>query len=196
MSIATDSAATPPDFDRLYSSTTDPWAVADSWYTQRKLAVLMAALPFQHYGAAWEPGCGPGLVSTAIAPRVDELLASDSSSVAVELAGEHCSGLDHVTVIQSALPDVPVNKPVDLIVAAEFLYYLPHLKETLDALWSAAAPGAHLAFMHWAHRPDDAYRSGPDMHAQLAIDAVERDAMRVVTHQDTEFMLDIYQARP
>jgi len=88
-----------------------------------------------------------------------------------------------------------VTPPVELIVAAEFLYYVPDLSRALDALWSVAAPGSHVAFLHWAHRPDDAYRSGPDMHAQIAIDAVDRDALRVVAHSEADFMLDIYEAR-
>ncbi len=32
------------------------------------------------------------------------------------------------------------------------------------------------------------------MHAEIAIDAVERHATRVVTHSDRNFTLDIYEA--
>lgn len=183
-----------PDFDALYRSDPDPWNVGSSWYEERKLAVLLSSLPNRHYPRAWEPGCGPGIVSQALASRVDELVVSDSSEVAVTLARGRLEAYPHVSVQTSSLPAVPVAPPVDLIVAAEFLYYVADLRATLDALWSVAAPGSHVLFMHWAHQPDDAYRSGPDMHAQIAIDAVDRDALRIVSHSDSDFMLDVYEA--
>lgn len=184
-----------PDFDGLYQADPDPWGVTTSWYERRKLAVMLATLPRARYQRAWEPGCGPGITTTALAARVDELTASDSSQIAVDLARARCVAFDHVCIEHSVLPDVPLSSPVDLVVVAEFLYYVADLPASLDALWSVAAPGSHVLFMHWAHRPADAFRSGPDMHAQIAIDAVDREAVRVVTHSDVDFSLDVYEAR-
>ncbi len=183
-----------PDFDALYRADSDPWGVNSTWYEQRKLAVMLACLPRTRYARGWEPGCGPGITTSALAGRVDKLVATDSSQVAVDLARTRCRELSHVVVGRSTLPDVPVTPPVDLIIAAEFLYYVEDLPGALDALWSVAAPGSHVVFMHWANRPDDAYRSGPDMHAQIAIDAIDREALRVVAHSDSDFTLDIYEA--
>lgn len=183
-----------PDFDALYRADADPWGVASTWYEQRKLAVLLSALPSERYQRGWEPGCGPGITTAALADRADELVATDSSQVAVGLARRRCRGLNHVTIGHSTLPDVPVTPPVDLIVVAEFLYYVPDLSACLDALWSAAAAGSHVVFMHWANKPDDAFRSGPEMHAEIAIDAIDRDALRVVSHSDRDFTLDVYEA--
>lgn len=183
-----------PDFDALYAGDADPWGVASTWYEQRKLAVMLSALPCERYARCWEPGCGPGITTTALASRVDDLVATDSSVVAVDLARERCQHLSHVSVEYSVLPDVPVTPPVELVVAAEFLYYVEDLAAALDSLWSVAVPGSQVVFMHWANRPEDAFRSGPDMHAQIAIDAVEREALRVVTHSDQDFMLDVYEA--
>jgi trans-aconitate methyltransferase len=183
-----------PDFDALYDAHADPWRVGSSWYEQRKLAVLLASLPRALYATTWEPGCGPGITTAALAERTEELVATDSSQAAVDLARERCRELDGVRVEVSRLPEVPVTPPVELIVAAEFLYYVEDLQPALDALWSVAAPGSHVVFLHWAHQPDDAFRSGPDMHAQIAIDAIDREALRVITHSDTDFMLDVYEA--
>ncbi len=183
-----------PDFDALYRADPDPWQVSSTWYEQRKLAILLASLPHSHYPRVWEPGCGPGITTMALAERAGELVATDSSEAAVGLAAERCKELSHVTVERSVLPDVPVTPPVDLVVVAEFLYYVEDLRAALQSLWSVTAPGAHVVFMHWAHRPDDAFRSGPDMHAQIAIDAVDRDALRLVSHADQNFTLDIYEA--
>jgi len=193
-STAASAEAAIPDFDALYRADPDPWEVGSSWYEQRKLSVLLASLPRQHYAVAWEPGCGPGLTTTALAERTSTLIATDSSEEAVALARERCRGLSHVRVARSTLPGVPVSPPIDLVVAAEFLYYVEDLRAGLDALWSVVAPGSHVVFLHWAHRPEDAFRGGPAMHAEIAIDAVERHATRVVSHSDSNFTLDIYEA--
>lgn len=185
-----------PDFDRVYARSPDPWSVQSSWYEQRKLAVALASLPSARYRRAWEPGCGPGLVSRALAERVDALVATDASPVAVGLATDSCSDLSQVRVELSQLPETPDGGRFDLVFVAEFLYYVPDLAGALEALWSALAAGGHLLFLHWAHRPHDAHRSGPTMHADIALDALDRGAQRLVSHTDAEFNLDIYQAAP
>lgn len=183
-----------PDFDALYSSDPDPWRVASSWYERRKRSLLLASLPRESYDTAWEPGCGPGLTSQALATRVGSLVASDVSSVAVALARGRCRGLPNVECIVSALPEVPFDGVVDLVVAAEFLYYVGQLDAALDALWSRLARAGHLVVMHWAHHPHDAFRSGPGMHATIERDAAARGAERLVSHVDADFVLDVYEA--
>ncbi len=185
-----------PDFEAMYVADSDPWHVETSWYERRKLDVLLATLPRERYRRAWEPGCGPGIVSSRLAGHVDELVASDGSPTAVDLAVGRTAALDHVRVVRSELPDVPLDGTVDLVVAAEFLYYLPRLDRALAALWSVAEPGAHMVFLHWAHHPHDAHRSGPELHAALALDCVLRGAAKVVSHVDEDFLLDVYEAPP
>ncbi|MGA8210297.1 MAG: SAM-dependent methyltransferase [Nocardioidaceae bacterium] len=188
-----DPGAPSPDFDALYADDHDPWQVETSWYERRKLAVLLAALPRERYPSAWEPGCGPGVVSQALAAHVDDLVASDISATAVGLARARPAMPAHVRFEVSELPQVPLPGAVDLVVVAEFLYYLPDLDEALAAVWSAAAPGGHVAYLHWAHRPHDAYRSGPEMHARIGLDAMQRGATLLVSHVDRDFLLDIYE---
>lgn len=183
-----------PDFEAMYRQDEDPWQVETSWYERRKLSVLLASLPRERYRRAWEPGCGPGLVSAALAGRVDELVASDVSETAVRLAGERTAHLPGVRVARSELPEVPLDGPVDLLVAAEFLYYVPDLTAALEVLWSACAPGAHLVLLHWAHLPHDAFRSGPSMHAEIALDcSIRRGIPSLVSHVDEDFLLDVYE---
>ena len=182
-----------PDFEAMYRADSDPWQVETSWYERRKLAVLLATLPHEHYRRAWEPGCGPGVVSAALAGHVDELVASDVSATAVTLAQHRTRDLPGVQVVRSQLPEVPFGGPVDLVVAAEFLYYVPDLGAALDVLWSVCEPGAHLVVMHWAHLPHDAFRGGPEMHAQIRLDSIRRKARSVITHVDQDFLLDVYE---
>jgi predicted TPR repeat methyltransferase len=184
-----------PDFEALYVRDPDPWQVGSSWYEQRKLSIVLASLPKPRYRSAWEPGCGPGIVSAALSPRVGELVGTDVSPRAVQLAEERCRGISHLRFTVSELPAVPVESPVELVLVAEFLYYVADLSAGLEALWATVEPEGHMAFLHWAHQPHDAYRSGPSMHADIAIDCVDRDARRLVTHVDDDFVLDIYEAR-
>ncbi len=186
----------PPDFDAMYTADADPFGVESSWYERRKLAVLLASLPRERYRTGWEPGCGLGIASVALAGRVEALTASDSSRVAVDAARRRCRGLSHVRCVESTLPDVPVDEPVELIVVAEFLYYMPDLASGVAALFSGLAPAGHLAMLHWAHRPHDAYGSGPEMHAAVGRAAVHRGATRLVEHLDEHFLLDIYERQP
>ena len=189
--------AEPSDFDAMYRADQDPWQVESSWYEQRKLAVMLASLPRERYLSAWEPGCGPGLITQALAPRVDHLIASDVSEVGVALARSRCRGLAGVEISVSALPEIPLGargEPVELVVVAECLYYVEDLAAAFDSVWASCRPGAHVVFVHWAHHPHDAYRSGPAMHAEVSIDAMRRRCARVVLHVDDDFLLDVYQA--
>ena len=182
-----------PDFDAMYTDDDDPWDVETSWYERRKLQVLLATLPREHYDRAWEPGCGPGVVSARLADRVGDLVASDSSQIAMALARRRPGLPPHVRFVCSKLPEVPLEGTVDLLLVAEFLYYVPDLPQALDALWSACAPGTHVVFLHWAHRPDDAHRGGPEMHARIFLDSQRRKAVKVISHADQDFLLDVYE---
>ena len=184
---------TEPDFDAMYADDPDPWGVATSWYERRKLAVLLACLPRERYATAWEPGSGPGITTAALAARVDHLTASDGSAVAVGLAERRCAELDHVDVRLSTLPDVPLRQAVDLVVVAEFLYYLRDRDAALESLWRATAPGGHLVSMHWRHLPDDAHLSGEQMQDDVAAFAEQRGARRLVHHLDEDFRLDVFE---
>jgi predicted TPR repeat methyltransferase len=184
----------PPDFDALYAADDDPWQVRSSWYERRKRSVLMASLPREQYGSAWEPGCGTGVTTLALASRVGSLVSSDLSRVAIAAARQRCASLPQVSCVVSGLPDVPFDGVVDLVVAAEFLYYLRDLDAALATVWSRLAPGGQLVVMHWAHHPHDAFRSGPATHATLQSFAARRGAVRLVAHVDEDFLLDVYEA--
>ena len=115
-----------PYFDALYAHSDDPYALRDRWYEARKRAVLLAALPRQHYAKAYEPGCGAGELTHALAARCGQLLASDFSDRAVQITQERTRELPNVRVEQHALPgDWPVAAgPFDLIVLSEVGYFL------------------------------------------------------------------------
>jgi trans-aconitate methyltransferase len=184
-----------PDFDELYESRGDPWQVETSWYERRKLAILLASLPNERYGAGWEPGCGLGVTTERLAGRCDQLVATDGSGVAVRRTQARCARLPHVSVEQQSLPATPAARaPFDLVIAAEFLYYLPDLAESVAALWQTTRPGGHLVVLHWRHDPHDGSMSGAALHATIEADAESRGARRLVAHNDDDFVLDVYEA--
>lgn len=189
---ASDHAA-PPGFDARYRADPDPWRVATSTYERRKRAVLLASLPRERYAAAWEPGCGIGVLTRELADRAARVDADDPSARAVELAAARCAGLDHVTVHRSGLPDCPLDDPADLVVAAEFLYYLPDLDACTDVLWQALAPGGDLAVLHWRHAAEDTFLSGSSTQDRVARLLADRGARRLVHHDDEHFVLDIHR---
>jgi SAM-dependent methyltransferase len=98
-----------------------------------------------------------------------------------------------VRVLESRLPESPLEGPVDLVVAAEFLYYLDDLAAALATLWSTCAPGGHLVCVHWAHHPHDGHRSGVQLHGLLRQAAAEHDARHLVEHRDEDFVLDVFE---
>lgn len=182
-----------PDFEAMYRADHDPWQVESSWYERRKLAVLLASLPRERYRRAWEPGSGPGVTSQRLAARVGDLVASDGSPTALDLARRREGMPPHVRFVLSELPEVPVPGVVDLVVVAEFLYYLRDLPAALEAVWSACEPGGHVVFLHWAHRPHDGFVSGPQLHAHVGLDSLRRGATHLVGHVDQDFLLDVYE---
>ena len=131
--------------------------------------------------------------AAGLADRTDDLVASDGSSRAVAATRDRTAVMPHVRVVESDLPEVPLDAPVDLVVAAEFLYYLDDLAAGVAALWAACAPGAHLACVHWARHPHDGYLSGVQLHGLLRLSATERGARHLVDHRDDDFVLDVFE---
>ena len=143
----------------------------------RRIGVLLACLPRVRYGSCWQAGSDDPVLSAALSTRADRLAVSDRERL------QHMARADRVT-----------SPRVDLVVSSEGLAFVDDLPAALDALWAPTVAGSHLVVLHQARRPDDGYRSGPDLHAAIAIDAIDREAMRVVTHSDRDFLLDVYEA--
>jgi hypothetical protein len=86
----TQGAAQPPrtsvsldHFIGMYEAKTDPWDTATKWHDRRKYAVTVASLPRERYRRCYEPGASVGLLTRLLAPRCDEILATDAVPEAV-----------------------------------------------------------------------------------------------------------------
>ena len=183
-----------PDFDDLYRRDPDPWKVRSSFYEQRKLALLLACLAAPDYRVAWDPACGVGEFAARMAPRTEQLLATDASAEAVELTRRHCAGLHQVVVGQHTLPAAPPQRRggIDLVLLAEFFYYLDaeDRAATLTMLDAVTSPDAEVVSVHWRYRPHDAWLSGEDVQAEVVGSLQALGWQHRVQHDDRDFVVD------
>lgn len=118
------SASSLPSFDALYRESADPWLAETRWYERRKRALVLACLPHERYGSAYEPGCGNGILTEALAARCDDILASDGSHLAVAAARRRLAAIERVSVERHVLPGDWPSRTFDLVILSELVYFL------------------------------------------------------------------------
>ncbi|WDZ97382.1 class I SAM-dependent methyltransferase [Herbaspirillum sp. WKF16] len=184
-------------FDSLYAHRADPWDTAASWYERRKRAIIAAILPQQRFAHIYEPGCGSGEMTLALASRCERLHASDFSDPAVRITRDKTSHLPHVDVRQESLPGQwpalsAAAPPFDLIVLAELCYYLdpPQLTELTALAVAGLAPGGHMLACHWKKEFDDRLQPTDAMHRLIDANGRLRHTAR---YEDDDFLLDLWR---
>jgi SAM-dependent methyltransferase len=179
-------------FDELYGASDDPYALRSRWYEERKRAVLLAALPLRRYRNAYEPGCGVGELTGALAQRCDQVLASDMSERAVEIARERTRGLPQVAVARHVLPgEWPVERgPFDLIVVSEMGYFLDggDMQALARCCERSLDVDGTLVACDW--RPDFEERviATSEVHGAFAALGLSR----LVRHEEDDFLLQVW----
>ena len=183
-------------FNDIYADSADPWGFTDRWYEERKRAVTLAALPERRYASAYEPGCSIGVLTAALAPRCDALLASDVSPGALAAAADRLAGSPHVRFELRALPHGWPTGSFDLVVLSEVLYYLgdDDLRTAIRRAVEAIAPGGTLLAVHWRHPVQDYPQSGDSVQRALAEVAQPR-LIRTVWHQEADLDLSVHVRR-
>lgn len=185
-------APTQAYFDQMYGASDDPYGLRTRWYEERKRNLLLAALPARRHANAFEPGCGVGELTFALAARCDRLLASDLSAHAVAVARQRCAALGHVRVERQDLPaEWPdAAGPFDLIVLSEVGYFLE--ASAMQALAArcdrSLGAGGTLVACDW--RPDFAERALPTDQVHAAIDAL--GLARIVRHEEDDILLQVW----
>ena len=162
-------SATPPGyFDAVYAAGPDPWG-SQRWYERRKRALLLAALPQERYRRAVEPGCGPGLLTAALAARCDAVDAVERSEVAAAAARAATAHLPGVRVRTGVVPQDWPDGGYDLAVLSEVGYYTGAAGWTalLDRAVAGLEPLGTLVAVHWRHPAPDHVTSGDAVHAVL-----------------------------
>ena len=181
-------------FDEKFAVDTDPWRYADSWYEARKRALLLAALPRDHYRSAFEPGCATGVLSAELARRCERLLCADFSARAVAATRARLASFAGVDVQRLAMPhDWPAGH-FDLIVVSEFAYYLDAREcGSLAAhATSTLADEGTLACCHWRHGGETWMLESAQVHGIFAQAAANASLNRVIEIDDADFLLDVW----
>jgi SAM-dependent methyltransferase len=157
-------------FDALFDRHDDPWSFRTRWYEVRKRALTLACLPQERFASGFEPGCANGELSAALALRCDQLVVSDGSARAVDLARHRTAGSPGVQVRHAWVPEDWPQETFDLIVISELGYFLT--SHALDTFISktrvSLRPGGTVLACHWRRRSDDCEFNGDDVHQRLA----------------------------
>jgi SAM-dependent methyltransferase len=178
-------------FDALYLRDPDPWDFRSSAYEKEKYEATLAALPRDRYGHALELGCSIGELTRPLASRADRVTAVDTSAVALEAARLACAGLNHVEFVQAHLPGGDWERPVDLVLLSEVLYYLDaQAVERVAARVMRCAPRADMVLVHWTGQTN--YPLGGDEAVQCFLQHVHVADVR--TFRAPKYRLDIVRA--
>lgn len=181
-----------PYFESLYSSDDDPYGLRTRWYEERKRNVLLAALPHRRYATAYEPGCGAGELTVALAARCDAVLASDFSARAVASARRRTAGLANVRIASHDLPDGwPHDEaPFDLIVVCELGYFLnaPAMCTLAEHCAASLTPDGVLVACDWRPDFDERALSTDAVHGAFASTGLAR----TVRHAEDDFLLELW----
>lgn len=182
-----------PDFDQLYQHSSDPWQVQKRWYEQRKQALLLASLPRRRYRHAFEPACGTGALTVALADRCDTVLASDGSVDAVRISSEKVTHLPHVHICRQSLPADWPCASFDLIVLSEWAYYLSDtdLLEVVRRCQASLSHDGTLIACHWRADFVQRRQSTDRIHALLNATA---PWTRQAHHEEKDFLLEVWSA--
>jgi len=183
------SAATPGEyFDAIYAQD-DPFGYRERWYEARKRALLLACLPAQRFGRAWEIGCSNGELTAELATRCDALLATDLSMRAVALATARTQAHRHVEVRQARHPEIWPDGLFDLIVFSEVGYYLDAdtLTRMVRQMKSSLRGDGVVVACHWLAPFAQAPQSGRDVHRLLRR---ELGLQRVFGYGDADVRID------
>lgn len=110
-------------------------------------ASMLAALEPDGSERAFEFGCGTGLVTLQLAPKLAHITAMDSSREMVSVLKRKCeqAGRTNVTPIEGSGVDQVKNGRFDLVISAMALHHVRGTKQLLQGFFRVLAPGGRVA---------------------------------------------------
>ncbi|BAQ48391.1 MULTISPECIES: SAM-dependent methyltransferase [Methylobacterium] len=142
----------PPDyFDVRYAADPDPWNFAGSPYERDKYAATLAALPRERYASALEVGCSIGVLTAALAPRCDALVALDVAEAALAQARARCGDRPGLRLMRARVPGEWPEGRFDLILLSEVVYYLDagDVARLAGRVRASLRPDGDVVLVHW-----------------------------------------------
>lgn len=137
-------------FELVFSRRADPWNYGNT-YEQLKYHQTLEMIPEGPVVDALELACAEGHFTIQLATRVQRLVATDVSEVALQRAARRCRHLDNVRFQRLDLTRDPLPGAFDLVVCSEVLYYTNHksrLRNVARKLARALRPGGYLLMAH------------------------------------------------
>jgi SAM-dependent methyltransferase len=182
-------------FDDFYGDAPDPWGFESRWYEERKRSLTMACLPTKRFSSAYEPGCSIGVLTAALAPRCDHLLATDISRTPLRTARKRLAGFPGVRFEQRRVPQEWPTGQFDLVMLSEIGYYCdaPDLDVLVQKATSCLTADGVLVACHWRHPVAEYPLRGDDVHDALRT----RSGLAVLAeHREADFLLEVYVRPP
>jgi SAM-dependent methyltransferase len=157
-------------FEARYQTSSDPWRFASSTYELNRYQATLDALSRRSYRLAFEPGCSVGVLTAALAGRVERLIACDISETAVVSAKERCREFSHVEIYHRDVVQGPPDGSFDLMIFSELGYYFPinRLAAMARQMASRLEPGGEFVAVHWLGTSADHVLHGDVVHEVLA----------------------------
>lgn len=187
---------TAKDFDSFYAGAgADPWGFTDRWYEQRKRAITLASLPRDRFGRVFEPGCSIGVLTEQLAPRCEQLLATDVAEAALDAARQRTARFEQVQIEHRSVPSQWPEGEFDLVVLSEVGYYCGSVDLARLVRLAAASLGTAGVLMacHWRHPVAGYPLSGDAVHAALR----EHSGLEVLLqHVEEDFLLEVLVPGP
>lgn len=131
------------------------------------------------------------MLTAALAPRCDRLVAVDVAPVALEQARARCADLPNVRIETARVPDDWPEGCFDLILLSEVVYYLDRddVKRLSRRIEASLHGSTDIVLVHWTGETD--YPLTGDEAAEALIRATERFARPIHRSRTDAYRLDV-----
>jgi len=182
-------------FDDFYAGSDDPWGFETRWYEIRKRALTVASLPRPLFASGLEVGCSIGVLTSELAGRCAELIATDIAEQPLSLARKRLIEHRHVKVVRTDTPVAWPEGTFDLIVLSEVAYYWSpeDLEVAIEHMDASLTDDGVIVACHWRHPVEGYPERGDDVHAALR--RHPRFAV-LAEHREEDFLLDVLVRPP
>ncbi|WP_262152243.1 class I SAM-dependent DNA methyltransferase [Chryseobacterium foetidum] len=180
-------------FKKVYEANEDPWNFEKSEYEAKKYAATIAALPKKHYENVLEIGCSIGVLTQLLAEKSIQLLATDVSQKALDMAQKRCENLKNVSFEKMSFPQELPEDQYDLIMISEVAYYLSpeDWQSAIGILFDKLKSKGNIVLVHWLPEVHDYPQTGDEVHDTF--EELMRDRMKNVFSDRAEtYRIDVW----
>lgn len=180
-------------FRDVYEANEDPWNFETSEYEKGKYSATIAALPRPNYQNALEIGCSIGVLTQILATHCTNLLATDVSQKALDIAAKRCTASKNVSFRLMDFHKEIIGDQYDLIMISEVAYYLSSSdwKSAINNLYSRLAPEGNIVLVHWLPKVHDYPQTGDEVHENFEI-VMKGKMENVFRKREENYRMDIW----